>query len=125
MLAQAEQVIFVDAELATESAADPSPEASPTDRALTVRSLTTQLPASPNGFDPHRSSPEGLLQLAVHLYDRAPSTAWLLGIPAVDFGFGDPLSPITQAGIVQALDWIKHQVIEPNRSPTRETPCTN
>jgi hydrogenase maturation protease len=124
VLAQAEQVIFVDAELAAASAAKPSPEAPPTDRALTVRFLTTP-PAPPTSFDPHRSSPEGLLQLAAHLYDRVPSAAWLLGIPAVDFGFGDPLSPIAEAGIAQALDWITRQVIEPNRNPTRETPCMN
>jgi hydrogenase maturation protease len=130
VLSQAEQVIFVDAELmaesAAESAAELTGEVTHTDRALTVRSLTTRSPASPNHFDPHRSSPEGLLDLAAHLYDRAPSAAWLLGIPAVDFGFGDPLSPIAQAGITQAMDWIMRQVTTSITHPkTTQNPCTN
>lgn len=121
LLSQTDQVIFVDAEL-SEQAANPSP----TDRALTVRSLTTRSSTPPASFDPHRSSPEGLLDLAFSLYDRVPSAAWLLGIPAVDFGFGDQLSLIAQAGITQAIDWIMEQLADTiSHSDQSETPCMN
>jgi hydrogenase maturation protease len=130
LLSQTDQVIFVDAELREpsepldQSGGAVHPE--PTDPGLSVRSLTLRSSTAPLSFDPHRSSPEGLLDLAVSLYDRAPSVAWLLGIPAVDFGFGDQLSPLTQAGIAQAIDWIMAQL---NRTiahpPTPEPPCMN
>jgi hydrogenase maturation protease len=113
LLSKTDQVIFVDAELTERSA-----NLTHTDPALTVRSLTTRSSTPPASFDPHRSSPEGLLDLAVSLYDRAPSAAWLLGIPAVEFGFGDQLSPIAQAGITQAIDWILEQLTDAIAHPT-------
>jgi len=115
LLSRVDQVIFVDAELIPPIAPiDPATSEHPK---LTIRSLTLNPAALPPHLDPHRSSPEGLLALAYSLYDRTPAAAWLVGIPAIDFSFGEQLSMTTQAGIAQAIDWIMQQISEPIPPP--------
>lgn len=131
LLSQVDRVIFVDAEpiapAETITPAPPEPPqitlrsliSKPTDRSAAVSaavSVAVAVPAAtfPSNVDPHRSSPEGLLTLAYALYDRAPATAWLVGIPAVDFSFGEQLSSVTEAGIAQAIEWITHQITDPD-----------
>ena len=124
LLSQVDRVIFVDAEpIAPAETITPAPPESPqitlrsliskpTDRSAAVSTVISAT-TLPSNVDPHRSSPEGLLTLAYALYDRAPATAWLVGIPAVDFSFGEQLSSVTEAGIVQAIEWITHQITDP------------
>lgn len=54
----------------------------------------------------HASDPAAILQIAGELYGHRPP-AWLVGIPAVDFEVGAPLSETTVAGVWQATDLIR------------------
>jgi hypothetical protein len=46
-----------------------------------------------------------VLRLAVTAFGRAPD-AWWITIPAADFGFGAPISPLTEGGIADALIFV-------------------
>jgi hydrogenase maturation protease len=50
----------------------------------------------------HISSPTELLALSQVLHDRRPP-AWLVSVPAADFGFGEQLSPCARRGMEEAL----------------------
>jgi hydrogenase maturation protease len=64
------------------------------------------LEAGPSAALGHTSDPRWLLALAEALYGRRPE-AWLLTIPAADFGLGRRLSPAAQAGARSALRQIR------------------
>lgn len=49
----------------------------------------------------HLGSPTALLALARELYGATP-TAWLLAVPAVQFGVGAELSPVTREALAAA-----------------------
>lgn len=92
LLAQAKRVIFMDAQ-AQWQAGDPLVTLTSLDIAPQYRSLE------------HHCGPGYLLALTHGLYQHRPQ-AWLLAIAAVDFSFGEELSPLTQ----QAQDAAKQQL---------------
>jgi hydrogenase maturation protease len=72
----------------------------------------------------HHCDPRSLLALAQALYDHSPS-AWLVTIPAVDFEFGETLSPIAQQGVTDALLHIHRLLAIQAESPTQlSSGCT-
>jgi hydrogenase maturation protease len=91
-VARASEVLFVDA------AAD--------ERHVSFRLVEPEQRAPVLG---HTGSPAELLTLAAALYGRRP-VAWLLTVPASDFGFGVGLSPLAARGMAEALSCI-HQHI--------------
>jgi hydrogenase maturation protease len=86
-LAAAERAIFLDAHLATD------------DAAVRVRRIH---PASDDTGMAHTNEPARVLHLAETAFGHAPE-AWWITIPAAEFGFGAPLSPLTERGIADAL----------------------
>ena len=78
-LAQRETVIFIDASVGTDI--------------LFCTQIGFGIPIDP--MRSHMLTPKQLLLLCLRLYGRAPETAYLIGIPARDFAFGDSLSPQT------------------------------
>ena len=54
----------------------------------------------------HSSNPRSLLAITQYLYGKVPVAYWIL-IPAVNFDFGEQLSPITEQGIKLALEKIR------------------
>jgi Ni,Fe-hydrogenase maturation factor len=69
----------------------------------------------------HACEPTGLLDLSRRVYGRAPE-AWWVTIPAVNFAFGAPLSARTEAGITEALAYVR-PLLAPARTrrPDQET----
>ena len=63
-------------------------------------------PAVPTARLPHTCDPRGLLALARTAFGRWPE-AWWITIPATDFAFGAPLSPLTERGIADALATVR------------------
>lgn len=82
-------VIFVDARVIAPGELDPQ---------VQVQSLNRE-PLSPSLG--HYLDPATLLLYADHLYGRRPS-AWLVTVPAEDFGYDESLSQITQQALVSA-----------------------
>lgn len=68
----------------------------------------------------HHCDPRSLLALAQALYNHSPP-AWLVTIPAVDFEFGETLSPIAQQGVTDALIYIHRLLATQGESPTQES----
>lgn len=93
-LADADDVLFVDAFPATES---------DTIQITRIHSETD----SSTAHSPHHLTPGRLLHLAASLYGRAPR-AQLLAIPALTFEIGAPPTAHTQAGMHAALQAIDH-----------------
>jgi hydrogenase maturation protease len=60
----------------------------------------------------HAESPASLLALTQALYQQNPN-AWGVFIPAINFEFGEELSPITQIGLTKAIKAIK-KIIAPD-----------
>jgi hydrogenase maturation protease len=92
-LAGAEVVVFVDACVKDR------------ERAVCLR----RLEAGPAAVMGHTSDPRWLLSLADALYGRRPE-AWLVTIPAADFGLGERLSPLARTGLAVALRHINRLV---------------
>jgi hydrogenase maturation protease len=88
VIAGARQVIFVDASLCD-------------DVQLHSISPDTSAPSLDHTADPRR-----LLALTQALHGRCPE-AWLVGVPAADFEFGEELSPIARHGFTKALALIQ------------------
>lgn len=86
-LAGAHRVIFLDAHVAWSG-----PD-------VRVRRLH---PVAPTAHRAHTCDPQGLLALAQTAFGRSPE-AWWITIPATDFSFGAPLSPLAERGLVDAL----------------------
>jgi hydrogenase maturation protease len=86
-ISQARAVIFVDAARAGEG--------------TEVRVTPLEVPVEAR-VDAHHSDPGALLCMAGDLFGRAPS-AWLVTVPACDFGFGASLSPLAERGVAAAL----------------------
>lgn len=62
----------------------------------------TPLRAEPRGGGPgHLGRPAALLALARAVYGATPA-AWLLTVPAVEFGLGAKLSPVTREALAAA-----------------------
>jgi hydrogenase maturation protease len=57
----------------------------------------------------HISNPRMLLAIAQELYSSYPQT-WLISIPAYNFFLGNYLSPVTEAGINDALRQIEYLI---------------
>ncbi|HBB36354.1 MAG TPA: hydrogenase maturation protease [Cyanobacteria bacterium UBA8803] len=55
----------------------------------------------------HVSDPRSLLALTQVVYGHSPP-AWLITIPAINFEFGENLSPLAQQGVTLALNEIRH-----------------
>jgi hydrogenase maturation protease len=64
-------------------------------------------PAPSGQIRTHTLGPETLLALVREAYGHTPR-AWLLPVPAEDFGFGEQLSPLTQAGMAEASRLLDH-----------------
>ena len=90
-IAAARQVVFVDA------------TSEPSIHEVQVRPLEARA-VEPGGS--HRSDPAGLLALAQAVFGHAPP-AWLIAVPAADFAFGAPLSPLAQRGVEAALSRLR------------------
>ena len=97
-LAGAEMVVFVDACAAGE------------EREVCVR----RLEAGPGAVVGHTSDPRWLLALAEAAYGRRPE-AWLVTVPAADFGLGGRLSATATEGVAVALRQIDRLVHAANR----------
>lgn len=93
-IAQAKTVIFVDA-VAT----------------LSEVKIEQLEPNDAESFTGHYADPRSLLALTYALYKAIP-TAYRILIPAVDFSFGETLSPVTQKSVELALVKIK-QLVSP------------
>ena len=92
-IAQAQQVLFVDAAIAS-SAAQPH--------------ITLELLSPDEGvpFTTHTATPSALLALTQWLYQVKP-IAYQLTIPTVTFDLGETLSPLTTVGKALALEQIR------------------
>lgn len=104
LLAEARAVFFVDATLSFEV------------------SEFRACPLSPTAGAPglgHFGDPGPLLALTERLFGRVPE-AWLLLVPGRRFGFGEPLSPLTECAMDAALAWIQDRVTPP---PARRPPA--
>ena len=86
-IAAARRVVFVDA------------TSEPSIHEVQVRPLDARAVDSGGS---HCSDPAGLLALAQAVFGQA-SLAWLIAVPAADFAFGAPLSPLAQRGVEAAL----------------------
>lgn len=73
-----------------------------------------RLEAGPRAGSGHTSDPRWLLSLAEALDGRRPE-AWLVTIPAADFGLGARLSATARAGVAVALRQINRLVHAGNR----------
>ena len=73
-----------------------------------------RLAAGPGTVMGHTCDPRWLLALAEALYGRRPE-AWLVTIPAADFGLGERLSATATAGVAVALRQINRLVDAGNR----------
>jgi hydrogenase maturation protease len=60
----------------------------------------------------HNVTPEGILALSAQLYDRVPSEALLVEVPAVSCDFSESLSPSTAAFAATAIGIISRHVTE-------------
>ncbi len=104
-ISQAQLVIFIDAYPADRNAEE------------TSLKITRIFPDEEAGnFSAHASDPRSLLALSQALYHRSPPAWWLL-IPAVNFDFGEELSPTTSQGVADALEEISrllNSAIAPN-----------
>lgn len=89
-IACASTVIFVDASLSDSET-------------LQVKRLIPQPTAISLG---HLGEPRSLLALTQAIYGKIPPAYWIL-IPAVNFEFGEKLSPITEGAVMAALEEIK------------------
>lgn len=67
----------------------------------------------------HTADPRSLLVLTQQLYSTAPLSWWVL-VPAINFEFGEALSPVAQQGIEAALEQIK-QLIDQTSSYSCES----
>ncbi|MEO1211217.1 MAG: hydrogenase maturation protease [Cyanobacteria bacterium J06638_20] len=92
-IAQAQQVVFVDAAIAPTT---PPPE-------ITLESLH---PDKDLAFTTHTATPSALLALTQWLYGTTP-TAYQLTIPAIAFDMGETLSPMTAKGKALALERLR------------------
>jgi hydrogenase maturation protease len=88
-IALVDQVIFIDAQSVD---LDSSPS-------LSIESLE---PMENQGEFGHRGNPAELLMLTKLLYDKTVKAWWVL-IPAVNFDYGETLSPMTQLAQLEAL----------------------
>lgn len=91
-IAQAKTVIFVDA-VAT----------------LSEVKIEQLRPNSATSFTGHYADPRSMLALTCALYKSIP-TAYQILIPAVNFSFGETLSPLTQKNVDLALVKIKQLI---------------
>lgn len=93
-MSQARAVIFVDANA----------------KATGNVKLRSIKPANVNQNFAHATDPRSLLALSRQVFGQNPK-AWMLAIPAEDFGFGDGLSPRAEAGLKVALEQIRQLTI--------------
>ncbi|HIK27333.1 MAG: hydrogenase maturation protease [Oscillatoriaceae bacterium SKW80] len=93
-ISQAQLVIFIDAYPVDKNAQENS---------LKIMRIFPNEEAG--NFSAHVSDPRALLALSQTLYHHSPPAWWLL-IPAVNFDFGEELSPITSQGVAEALEQI-------------------
>lgn len=82
-------VIFVDARAIAAGEVDPQ---------VQVQPVNGESPSPSLG---HHLNPVALLLYADQLFGRRPS-AWLVTVPAADFGYGESLSQITQQALASA-----------------------
>jgi hydrogenase maturation protease len=101
-IARAELAIFVDAKIAA-----------PGDL-VEIHPLQSLNPVSSIG---HTSDPRCLLALADGVYGRHPA-AWLISVPAADFGVRDGLSATASRGAEMALARIAELIGANNRTPS-------
>jgi hydrogenase maturation protease len=98
-IAQAAQVIFVDAILV---------DAVQCAQTVTFAPQVATLSAAPCVIT-HHATPQGLLGLARSLYDRCPS-AVLVSVPGVNFELGETLSQVALQNAAVALQLISSQI---------------
>lgn len=108
-LAAADRAIFLDAHPAAQG------------DAVRVRRLHGD-PTPPHAA--HTGDPSDLLTLCRRVYGRAPE-AWWVTIPAEGFAFGAPLSPRTEAGIVDALAAVRPILASADGTGAHGTPLGN
>jgi hydrogenase maturation protease len=106
-LARAQQVLFVDAEIAPATA---QPNAAIT--SLPLDNTVT--------FTTHTATPASLLALAQWLYGATP-VAYQLTIPAIAFDLGETFSPVTSASQSLALERI-YTWLTPTKAPPGSQP---
>lgn len=95
-LAEADQVIFVDA----------TPPQNPCSALIFERLLVK---GSQEMISAHHSTPQHLLAMSQLLYGQVP-VAYALWLPTRDFGFSEQLSPIAKSGMRQSLAQIRHLI---------------
>ncbi|HAG81536.1 MAG TPA: hydrogenase maturation protease [Cyanobacteria bacterium UBA12227] len=82
-------------------------DAYPISEEKNIVQITPIEPIDANNFSlGHSSDPRVLLGLTQAIYSYSPP-AWLITIPALNFEFGENLSPITQQGLAIALNEIR------------------
>lgn len=101
LIAESELAIFVDVYPALEQTG----MAEENDiRVIHLHSSTYRHCSTNEGFG-HTTDPHSLMCLAEAVYGHAPPAWWIL-IPALNFEFGDRLSPLTTEGMDKALQKI-------------------
>jgi hydrogenase maturation protease len=78
-------------------------------------------PATPTPRLAHTCDPQGLLALAQTAFGRAPE-AWWITIPATDFSFGAPLSPLAARGVADAVATVR-RLLTPSAHAADATPA--
>jgi Ni,Fe-hydrogenase maturation factor len=77
---------------------------------VAVRRLGGGGPAGPL-IDGHAVGPDGLLAMARTLFGHAPK-AFLITIPAERFAFSEDLSPLTAAGVDEAVALVERYIVQ-------------
>ncbi len=97
-ISKASQVIFVDAVICSGSGTEK----------ITVKPIKKPILAQISTG--HVGYPRSLLSLTQALYSNVP-VAWSILIPAVNFEFGETISPLTQIGIKDAIAAIENLIL--------------
>ncbi len=100
-ISKASQVIFVDALIISNGSESEQ---------ITVKPIKKPLLA--NISTGHVGYPRSLLSLTQALYSNVPPALSIL-IPAVNFEFGEQISPVTQQGIKEAIAAIEKLILNP------------
>jgi hydrogenase maturation protease len=106
LIAEAELVIFVDVYPVVERSQIAEAITEESDiQVIHVHPSAYRHCATNEGFG-HTTDPHSLMCLAEAVYGHAPPAWWIL-IPALNFEFGEQLSPIATSGVEKALQHIE------------------
>lgn len=67
-------------------------------------------PARDTSFSTHAMTPEAVMQVYVDLHDEEPPPCHLLALRGAQFALGDPVSPVAEESLADALQWAREWI---------------